>query len=99
MYHRYQIIFFSMFTYNADVTLVKDHGRVDCLDCWDGFVQKARFKKLVCLHHIKQNNLAYLGRVCKHCLSMSTGIYALVYKNTLVIFFHHLLCNMKFENS
>jgi len=34
-----------------------DHGRADWLGCWDEFVQKARFKKLVCLHHIKQNYL------------------------------------------
>jgi len=30
---------------------------------------------LVCLHHIKQNNLTYLGWVCTPCLSVSTGIY------------------------
>jgi len=53
-----------------------DHGRVDWLGYWDEFVQKARFKKLACLCHIKQNNLTYLGRVCTPCLSVSTGIYA-----------------------
>jgi len=51
---------------------VPDHGRADWLGCWDEFVQKAYLKKLVCLHHIKQNNLTYLGRVC---LSVSTVIY------------------------
>jgi len=40
-----------------------DHGRADWLGYWDEFVQKGRFKKLVCLCHIKQNNLTYLGRV------------------------------------
>ncbi len=52
-----------------------DHGRPDWLGYWDKFVQKARFKKLVCLHHIKQNNPTFLGRVCTPCLSVSTGIY------------------------
>ncbi len=60
------------------VSLVADHGRADWLGCWDEFVQKARFKKLVCLHHIKQNNLTYLGQVCMPCLSVSTRIYGLV---------------------
>jgi len=54
--------------------LIADHRRPDWLGCWDKFVQKACFKKLVCLHHIKQNNLTYLGRVCTPCLSVSTGI-------------------------
>ncbi len=48
---------------------------MDWLGYWDEFVQKARFKKLACLCHIKQNNLTYLGRVCTPCLSVSTGIY------------------------
>jgi len=39
-----------------------DHGRADWLGCWDEFVQKARFKKLVCLHHIKQNYLNQKAR-------------------------------------
>jgi len=39
-----------------------DHGRADWLGYWDEFVQKACFKKLACLCHIKQNNLTYLGR-------------------------------------
>jgi hypothetical protein len=54
----------------------KDHGRVDWLGCLDEFVQKANFKELVCLHHIKQNNLTYLGLVCTPCLSVSTRIYS-----------------------
>ncbi len=52
-----------------------DHGRSDWLGYWVEFVQKARFKKLACLCHIKQNDLTYLGRVCTPCLSVSTGIY------------------------
>jgi len=36
-------------------------AEVDWLGYWDEFVQKARFKKLVCLCHRKQNNLTYLG--------------------------------------
>jgi len=52
-----------------------DHGRADWLGYWDEFVQKAQFKKLVCLHHIKQNNLTYLGQVCTPSLSVFTGIY------------------------
>ncbi len=59
------------------LTLAANHWRVDLLGCWDEFVQKARFKKLVCLCHIKQNNLTYLGWVCTPFLSVSTGIYAL----------------------
>jgi len=47
--------------------------RTDCLGYWDEFVQKACFKKLVCLCHSKQNDLTYLGRVCIPCLSVSTG--------------------------
>jgi hypothetical protein len=42
--------------------------RADWLGYWDKFVQIARFKKLVCLCHIKQNDLTYLGRVCTPCL-------------------------------
>jgi hypothetical protein len=53
----------------------KPHGRSDWLGYWVEFVQKARFKKLACLCHIKQNDLTYLGRVCTPCLSVSTGIY------------------------
>jgi len=53
-------------------------GRSDWLGYWVEFVQKARFKKLACLCHIKQNELTYLGRVCTPCLSVSTGIYDLV---------------------
>ncbi len=50
----------------------EDHGRADWLRYWDEFVQKQHFKKFVCLHHIKQNNLTYLGRLCTPCLSVST---------------------------
>jgi len=57
--------------------LSADHWRADRLGYWDEFAQKACFKKLVCLHHIRQNNLTYLGQVCTPCLSVSTGIYAL----------------------
>jgi hypothetical protein len=42
-------------------TFTEDHRRADWLGFWDKLVQKAHFKKLVCLHHIKQNNLTYLG--------------------------------------
>jgi len=56
-------------------SMAADHGRADWLAYWDEFVQKARFIKLACLCHIKQNNLNYLGRVCTPCLSVSTGIY------------------------
>ncbi len=52
-----------------------DHGRSDWLGYWVEFVQKARFKKLAYLCHIKQNDLTYLGRVCMPFLSVSTGIY------------------------
>ncbi len=58
--------------------VIADHGRVDWLGYWDEFVQKARFIKLACLCHIKQNNLTYLGRVCTSCLSVSTGIYDVI---------------------
>ncbi len=68
------------------ITATADHGRADWLGYWDEFVQKARFKKLVCLCHIKQNNLAYLGRVCTPCLSMSTGIYAATHILCLVLY-------------
>jgi len=42
---------------------------------WVEFVQKARFKKLACLCHIKQNDLTYLGRVrlVYPCLPGSTA--------------------------
>jgi len=60
---------------SLEIDWLADHGRLDWLGCWDEFVQKARFKKLVCLHHIKQNNLTYLGQVCTPCLSVSTCIY------------------------
>jgi len=59
--------------------LIADHRRADWLCYWDEFVQKARLKKLACLCHIKQNNLTYLGRVFTPCLSMSTGIYNLIF--------------------
>jgi len=59
--------------------LIVDHGRGDWLGCWVKFVQKASFKKLVCLRHIKKNNLTYLGRICTPCLSVATGIYGLIY--------------------
>ena len=55
-------------------TFSVDHVRADWLGCWDEFVQKACFKKLVCLRHIKQNNVTYLGRICTPCLAVSTGI-------------------------
>ncbi len=45
------------------------HGRSDWLGYWVEFVQKARFKKLACLGHIKQNDLTYLGE--KHCYRVS----------------------------
>ncbi len=48
---------------------------MDWLGYWDEFVQKARFKKLVCLHHINQSNLTYLGGVCTPCLFVSIRIY------------------------
>ncbi len=35
-------------------SLVADHERADWLGCWDELVQKAHFKILVCLRHIKQ---------------------------------------------
>jgi hypothetical protein len=62
-----------------------DHGRADWLGYWDKFVQKARFKKLACLCHIKQNNLTYLGQVCTPCLSVFTGIYDLGKLNLLMV--------------
>jgi len=37
---------------------------------------------LACLHHIKQNNLTYLGQVCTPCLAVSTGIYSLPLKKS-----------------
>jgi len=61
--------------YRTIVGFTADHGRSDWLGYWIEFVQKARFKKLACLCHIKQNNLTYLGRVRTPCLSLSTGIY------------------------
>jgi len=61
---------------NFTYTRIADHGRSDWLGYWVEFVQKASFKKLACLCHIKQNDLTYLGRVCTPCLSVSTGIYA-----------------------
>jgi len=60
--------------------IIPTYGRSDWLGYWDEFVQKARFKKLACLCHIKQNDLTYLGRVCAPCLSVSTGIYGLSIK-------------------
>ena len=51
-----------------------DHGRSDWLGYWVKFVQKACFKKLACLCHIKQNDLTYMGRFCRPCLSVSAGI-------------------------
>ncbi len=62
-------------TTHKNVGEIADHGRSDWLGYWDEFVQKARYKKLACLCHIKQNDLTYLGRVCTPCLSVSTGIY------------------------
>jgi len=56
------------------ISLSADHGRSDWLGYWVEFVQKARFKKLACLCHIKQNDITYLGRVCTPCLSVSVII-------------------------
>ena len=51
-----------------------DPGRAGRFVYWDDFVQIARFKKLACLCHIKQNDLTYMGRFCTPCLSVSAGI-------------------------
>jgi hypothetical protein len=69
--------------------LAADHGRADWLGHWDEFVQKARFIKLDCLCHSKQNDLTYLGRVCTPCLSVSTGIYGLA-NNQMVTLAPHI---------
>ncbi len=81
-YSMFLFIFLSQ--YCASKYLVQhcptaDHGRSDWLGYWVEFVQKARFKKLACLCHIKQNDLTYLGQVCTPCLSVSTGIYGPTY--------------------
>jgi len=73
------------------ISIFEDHGRADWLGYWDEFVEIARFKKLACLCHIKQNNLTYLGRVCTPCLS---GIYGILYRSwqtqTTIIDIHTL---------
>ncbi len=71
-----QLLFIKLRVHlNAKVGSSADHGRSDWLGYWVEFVQKAHFKKLACLCHIKQNDLTYLGRVCTPCLSVSTRIY------------------------
>ncbi len=71
--NRQVFIFFSKTCFKrAKFSLTVDQNRGDRLGCWDEFVQKARFKKLVCLLHVKLDNLTYLGRVCTPCLSVST---------------------------